>query len=104
MRPTFTCLLVIVIASLLVGNAYAECVAMNMPCCAQHSSTNCHEICVAPTGNVSNATGPQFAGVLQPVATIRQVLPILRVIAAHIQPTFALSAENLLLRIHVLLL
>jgi hypothetical protein len=104
MRPTITCLLVLVIASMLVGTAFAECVAMNMPCCAQHQSPNCHEICAAPIGNVNNATAPQFAYDLRTVATVRPVLAIPQIVPTKLQPTFAPSAENLLMRIQVLLL
>ena len=104
MRPTITCLLVLVIASMLVGTALAECVAMNMPCCAQHHSATCHEICAAPIANVNNAMVPQFAGDSQALPTVRPLLPIPQVVTAHIEPSFAPSAGNLLMRIHILLL
>ena len=104
MRSTITCLLVLVIASMLAGTAFAECAAMNMPCCAQHQSTTCHEICASPTRNVNSATVLPFAGGLQALATVRPVLAIPQAITAHIEPMFAPSAENLLMRIHVLLL
>ena len=104
MRPTVTWLLVLVIGSMLVGTAFAECVAMNMPCCAQHRSTTCHEICAAPAGNVNSAAVPQLAGDFQAVATIPRVLPAPHIIATHVQSMFVPSAENLLMRIHVLLI
>ena len=104
MRPTITCLLVLVIASMLTGTAFAECAAMNMPCCAQHYSTTCHQICAAPAGNVNTAAGPELTGDLQAVATVRPVLPIPDFIPAKLQSTSARSAENLLMRIQVLLL
>ena len=104
MRPVVTVLLVLMIGSMLVGTAVAECAAMNMPCCAQHHSTACHEVCAAPTGNGSNATVPQLASDLQPAVTVLPVLPAPPRVAAHVQPTFTPSAENLLMRIHVLLI
>lgn len=104
MKPTITVLLVLVIGSMLVGTAFAECAAMNMPCCAQHHNTTCHEICAAPTGNINRAAVPQLPIDLQSVVTARPVLPVPRIIAAHIQPTFKPSAEDLLMRIHVLLI
>ena len=105
MRPTITCLLVLVIASMLIGTAFAECATMNMPCCAQHHNTTCHEICAAPTGNISDATVPQVAGDFEAVvATTRPVLPVPYVVAVYIQSTFVALAENLLTRIHVLLI
>src|SRR5579872_4867746 len=104
MRPKITLLLVLVMASMLVGTAFAECVAMNMPCCAQHHSTSCHELCATPTANISSATVPQVTVDFQAIATIVSVLPTRHPIAVHIQPAFAPSSENLLARIHVLLL
>jgi hypothetical protein len=104
MRALATWLLVLVIVSMLLGTALAECAAMAMPCCSQHRTTNCHEICATPTGNISSATMPQFAGEIQAVATVTSVVPVPHLIATHIQPTFAPSTENLLTRIHVLLI
>ena len=104
MRPTITCLLVLVIASMLIGTAFAECATMNMPCCAQHHNTTCHEIC-APTGNISNATMPQVAGDFEAIVPATwPVLPVPHVVAAYMQPAFVALAENLLTRIHVLLI
>jgi hypothetical protein len=104
MRPTITWLLVLVIGSMLVGTAFAECVAMNMPCCAQHRSTNCHEICAAPTGNINNGIMPQLAGDLEAVAIVHPIVVVPHLIATRVQPAFSQSAENLLRRIHVLLI
>src|SRR5690242_2130841 len=61
MRQKITVLLVLVISSMLVGVAIAECAAMTMPCCSQHRPTNCHQICATPTGNISSAGTPQFS-------------------------------------------
>jgi len=104
MRPTITWLLVLVIGSMLVSTAFAECAAMNMPCCSEHRSTNCHEICAPPTGNISSATVPQFSSEIQAVATLNPTLSIPHLVARQIQPSLATSSENLLLRIHVLLI
>lgn len=104
MRPTITWLVVLAIASMLVGTAYAECVAMNMPCCSQHHSTTCHEVCAAPTGNIAGATVPQFFDDLQVVATVSPVIPAPHFVTSEIRYEFAPPAENLLTRIHVLLL
>jgi hypothetical protein len=104
MRPLVTWLLVFVIGSMLVGTAFAECAAMNMPCCAQHQSTTCQEICAAPTGNINNAAVSQLTGELQGVSTVPPMFPLQHVSAAQIQSTFARSSENLLTRIHVLLI
>ena len=105
MRPTITWMLVLVIASMLIGTALAECAAMNMPCCAQHHNTTCHEICGGPPGNISSAPVPQVAGDLEAVvATARPVTPAPYVVVVHVQPAFAPLAENLLMRIHVLLI
>jgi hypothetical protein len=104
MRPTITWLLVLVIASMLVGTALADCAAIAMPCCSQHPSTNCHEICATPTGNISSAAVPQFAGEFQTVATVSSVIPVPRFLTAHVQLALVPSTENLLTRIHVLLI
>jgi hypothetical protein len=104
MRLTITWLLVILIAAMLVGTALAECAAMAMPCCSQHRSTNCYEICATPTGNVSSAAAPQFAGEFQTIATVSSVVPVPQFPVAHVQLNFAPSAENLLRRIHLLLI
>ena len=76
---------------------------MAMPCCSQHQSTECHEICAAPAGNI-NATLPQLTGELQTVATISPVVLLPQRSAVHVLPCFAPSTENLLTRIHVLLI
>lgn len=104
MRPTITCLLVLVIGSMLVGTAFAECAAMAMPCCSQQGGANCHEICAAPTGNLNAAAVPEFAANFQAVSTTTLVVPVPPLIAARIQSTFTPSSENLLRRIHVLLI
>ena len=102
MRLTVIWLLVLVIGSMLVGTAFAECVAMNMPCCSQHRSSNCHEICATPTGNISNATVPPPSGDLDAAATLEPMVAAPSVISIHVRPAFAPSAESLLTRIHVL--
>lgn len=104
MRPRITLLLLLVMVSMLVGTAFAECAAMNMPCCALHHNTNCHEICAAPAGNIGSATVPQFAGDFQAVATVRPVVPVSRASVLPIRYEFAGSTECLLMRIHVLLI
>jgi hypothetical protein len=104
MRPTITWLLVLVIGSMLVGTAFADCVAMTMPCCAQHRNRTCHDICATPTGNISNATVPQVVDDFQAVAAIRPVVPVPQFHPLQIRYEFAPSSENLLTRIHVLLL
>ena len=104
MRPAVTVLLVLMIGSMLVGTAVAECAAMNMLCCAQHHRTACHEICAAPASNVGNATLPQLASDLQSAVTVLPALPAPPRVAAYVQPTFTPSAEDLLMRIHVLLI
>lgn len=104
MRPAITWLLVLVIGSLLAGTAFAECVAMNMPCCAQHRSTTCHEICATPTASMNNATVPQVAGETQVTATIAPVVPTPHFISHPIRYEFAPPSESLLARIHVLLI
>jgi hypothetical protein len=104
MRLTITWLLVLVIGSMIVGTAFAECAAMNMPCCSEHRSTNCHEICATPTGNINSATVPQFSSEIQAVATLCPTLPVPHLVARQIQPSLAASSENLLRRIHVLLI
>jgi hypothetical protein len=103
MRLTITWLLVIMIASMLVGTALAECAAMAMPCCSQHRSTNCHEICATPAANISNATTPspaeqEHSGALSVFLLSQHVLDV--------QPEFhfAPSSNNLLIRIHLLLI
>jgi hypothetical protein len=104
MRPTITWLLVLVIGSMLVGTAFAECAAMAMPCCSQHRGANCHEICAGPTGNINTAAVPDFAANFQAISTITPVAPVPRLIAPRIQPNFTPSSGNLLRRIHVLLI
>jgi hypothetical protein len=103
MRSLITSLLVLVIGSMLVGTAFAECAAMDIPCCAQHHNSTCHEICAAPTGNINNATVPQITNDVQGASIVPPVLPPQHVIA-RIQPRFARSSEKLLTRIHVLLI
>jgi hypothetical protein len=104
MRPTITWLLVLLVGSMLVGTAFAECAAMNMPCCAQHHSTTCHETCAAPSGNITNGTVPQVSADIQAVATA--VPPVLTPpLSSHsIRYEFAPTSDNLLTCIHVLLL
>ena len=99
-----TWLPVLVLGSMLVGTALAECAAMNMPCCSQHPSTNCHEICATPTGNTDNAIVPQFSSEIQAVATLCPTLSVPHPAARKIQPSLAPPSENLLRRIHVLLI
>jgi hypothetical protein len=104
MRLTITRLMILVIGLMLVGTVLAECANISMPCCAQEHSTNCHEICAIPTADVNGVTAPQFAGHMQMIVTLRPVLPAAHVIPTHINPTSAPSAQNLLMRIHVLLI
>ena len=104
MRPSITVLLVLVIGSMLVGTAFAECVAMNMPCCARHAGVNCHEVCAPPTGNVNSATLPQTGADSPAVLIVRPILPVTRVVTGHIPLPGVPSAENLLMRLHVLLI
>jgi hypothetical protein len=47
---------------------------------------------------------PQFAGEFQTVATVSSVVQVPQALVAHVQLTFAPSTENLLKRIHVLLI
>jgi hypothetical protein len=101
MRPPIKWRLALVIASMLVGTALADCVAMAMPCCSQHPSTNCREICSTPTGVINSTTVPQLVVEFQTVAIVSSVVPV-QLLATHIQPAFAPSTENLLTRIHVL--
>lgn len=104
MRLTITWSLVLVIGSMLVGSAFAECVAMNMPCCSQYLSSNCHQICATPTANINSATATQPANDLEAVATVEPLVAVPPLIAIHVPPAIALSAESLLTRIHVLLI
>ena len=98
-----TWLLVLVIGSMLVATGFAECAAMNMPCCSERS-TNCRAIRATPTGNTNSATVPQFSSEIQAVATLCPTLPVPHLVARQIQPSLAASSENLLRRIHVLLI
>ena len=102
MRQIITVLLVLVISSMLVGVAIAECAAMTMPCCSQHRPTNCHQICATPTGNISSAGTPQFSGEIQAVAAVSPALSAPDFVAQQVRPLFAPSSQNLLSRIHVL--
>jgi hypothetical protein len=104
MRPTVTWLLVLVIGSMLVGTAFAECAAMSMPCCSQHHGPNCHEICAPSDGNRNSATVPQSSGEIQAVAALSPVLPVPHIVAPRIGSYFVPSSENLLKLIHVLLI
>ena len=101
MRPAITWLLALVIVSMLVGTAYAECAAMAMPCCRQHQSTTCHEICAAPAANLGNTGVPAGDG-LETTATIDRVFLVLNSAPSPIPFLPAPSTENLLERIHLL--
>ena len=104
MRPTITVLLVLLVSSMLATSAFAECAAMNMPCCAQHHNTNCHEICVAPTANISTATAPEIPVGIQPSTTMPTAPFIPQFTSPRLGYESAPPVENLLARIHVLLL
>jgi len=101
MRRTITWLLILVIASMLVGTALAECAAL-MPCCSQNP-TNCDEICAAPTSNTNAALVPQVPGDIQVTPTVGFIVPAPHSVAPQIRRDFASSSEDLLRRIHVLL-
>ena len=91
-----TWLLVLVIGSMLVATGFAEPAAMNMPCCSEHRSTNCHAIRATPTGNTNSATVPQFLSEIQAFATLYPALSVLHLAARQIQPSLAPSSEDLL--------
>ena len=103
MRPILTWLLVLLMASMLVGAALADCAALPMPCCSQHRNANCHEMCSAPLGSPSNVAMPQVAAEFQTVSTGTPVAFAPRS-PVHALPAFIPSTENLLTRIHVLLI
>ena len=98
-----TWLLVLVIGSMLVAIGFAGCAAMKMPCCSERS-TNCRAIRATPTGNANSATVPQFSSEIQAFATLCPALSVPHLAAPQIRPYFAPSSENLLRRIHVLLI
>jgi hypothetical protein len=54
--------------------------------------------------NINSATAPQFSSEIQAVATLCPTLPIPHLAARQIQPSLAPSSENLLRRIHILLI
>lgn len=91
-----TWLLVLVIGSMLVATGFAERAAMNMPCCSEHRSTNCHAIRATPTGNTNSATVPQFLSEIQAFATLYPALSVPHLAARQIQPSLAPSSEDLL--------
>lgn len=101
MRRTITWLLALLIVSMLVGTAFAECAAMAMPCCRQHQSTTCQEICAAPAANLGNTVLPAGEG-LATIATISPVFSPLNSAPSPIPFLPAPSTENLLERIHLL--
>jgi hypothetical protein len=102
MKPTIRCVLVLLIGSILIGTAFAECVRMNMPCCFQHASNKCHEICTTPTANVSSPPATDFSVTAHTATAVVLTLPAPRVISGQITREFAVPSENLLTRIHVL--
>jgi hypothetical protein len=103
MRARITWLLVLAIGSMLITTALAECAAITMPCCSQHGAA-CDQICAAPDSNPNAAVVSQVSGEIQAFATVTFVPPPPRSISPQIRSTYAPSSENLLARIHVLLI
>src|SRR5689334_19676147 len=105
MRRSITRVLILMVASLLVGNAVAGCAMMSMPCCAHHQQTTCHTVCASTPATVTPVIIPQPPSAVAgpPVAAV-MLLPVAHPVDGHYAPTPSLAPENLLSRLHVLLI